>query len=107
MTAALYIGAALAEIAGCFAFWAWWKQGAAALWLLPGILALIAFAWLLALTPPDQAGRSYAAYGGVYICASLVWLWLAEGEAPRLTDLIGASLALAGAGVILWGARVA
>ncbi len=107
MTAALYIGAALAEIAGCFAFWTWWKQGAAALWLLPGILALIAFAWLLALTPPDQAGRSYAAYGGVYICASLVWLWLAEGEAPRLTDLIGASLALAGAGVILWGARVA
>ncbi len=105
MTAALYIGAALAEIAGCFAFWAWWKQGASALWLGPGLVALAGFAWLLALTPPEHAGRSYAAYGGIYICASLVWLWLAEGEAPRVTDILGAGLALAGAGVILWGAR--
>ncbi|MBJ2151447.1 YnfA family protein [Paracoccus sp. IB05] len=104
MTGALYIGAALAEIAGCFAFWAWWKQGALALWLIPGTLALVAFAWVLALTPPEHAGRSYAAYGGIYICASLVWLWLAEGEAPRTTDLVGAALALTGAAVILWGA---
>ncbi|SEC25032.1 YnfA family protein [Rhodobacter sp. 24-YEA-8] len=105
MTGALYIGAAIAEIAGCFAFWAWWKQGAAVLWLIPGTLALIGFAWFLALTPPEHAGRSYAAYGGIYICASLAWLWFAEGEAPRATDLIGAALALAGAAVILWGAR--
>ncbi len=107
MTAALYAAAALAEIAGCFAFWAWWKQGASALWLVPGTVSLIAFGWLLALTPADAAGRSYAAYGGVYIVASLLWLWLAEGQAPRLTDLAGAALALAGAGVILWGARAA
>lgn len=104
MTAGIYVAAALAEIAGCFAFWAWWKQGASVLWLLPGVAALIAFGWLLALTPADAAGRSYAAYGGVYIVASLLWLWLAEGQAPRLTDVAGAALALAGAGVILWGA---
>lgn len=104
MTAGLYLFAALAEILGCFAFWAWWKQGASALWLGPGVLALAAFATALALTPPDQAGRSFAAYGGVYICASLGWLWLAEGEIPRASDLIGAGLALAGALVILSGA---
>ena len=104
MTAALYIGAALAEIAGCFAVWVWWKQGASALWLITGCGALALFAFLLALTPPDQAGRSYAAYGGVYILASLGWLWLAEGVQPRLTDRAGAALALAGAAVILWGA---
>ena len=104
MTAGLYLFAALAEIAGCFAVWAWWKQGASALWLGPGMLALAAFAWALALTPPDQAGRSFAAYGGVYICASLGWLWLVESEVPRATGLIGAALALAGALVILSGA---
>ena len=105
MTAAIFIGAALAEIAGCYAVWAWWRLGASLLWLLPGAAALAAFAFLLALTPADQAGRSYAAYGGIYIVASLLWLWLAEGDAPRLTDILGAGLALAGTLVILWGAR--
>ena len=33
---AIYLGAALAEIAGCFSFWAWLKLGKSAWWLLPG-----------------------------------------------------------------------
>jgi small multidrug resistance family-3 protein len=105
MTALVYAAAALAEIAGCFAVWAWWRAGASALWLAPGAVALAGFTFLLALTPPDHAGRSFAAYGGVYIAASLLWLWAVEGQMPRLTDLGGAALALAGAAVILWGAR--
>ena len=104
MTPLIYLGAALAEIVGCFAVWAWWRQGAHVLWLVPGAAALAAFAFLLALVPADAAGRAYAAYGGVYIAAALVWLWLAEGQVPRLTDLAGAGLALLGAVVILWGA---
>ena len=104
MTAPLYLLAALAEIAGCFAVWHWWR-GASALWLLPGAAALGAFAFLLALTPPDQAGRSFAVYGGVYIAASLLWLWAVEGARPDRWDMAGAALALAGAAVILWGPR--
>lgn len=105
MTALLYPLAALAEIAGCFAVWHWWRGGGSALWLVPGAAALAAFAFLLALTPPDQAGRSFAAYGGVYIAASLLWLRLFEGAALRPTDLAGTALALIGAALILWGAR--
>lgn len=103
MTAALYALAALAEIAGCFAVWSWWRAGASALWLIPGGMALAAFAVLLALTPPEAAGRSFAAYGGIYLAASLAWLRLVEGEALRLTDFAGGALALAGAAVILMG----
>lgn len=101
MSFALYLLAALAEIAGCFAVWSWWR-GASAFWLVPAALSLATFAYLLALTPPSHAGRSYAAYGGVYIAASLVWLWLVEGVRPDRADLSGAALALAGAGVILF-----
>ncbi len=104
MTPILYLTAALAEIAGCFTVWHWWR-GASALWLLPGGAALGAFAFLLALTPPDQAGRSFATYGGVYIAASLAWLWAVEGTRPDRWDMIGAALALTGAAVILWGPR--
>ena len=101
----IFAGAALAEIAGCFAFWAWMRQGASALWLLPGLVSLAAFAWLLTLAPSDYAGRAYAAYGGVYVAASLVWLWLAEGRKPDTWDLTGGVVVLLGAAIILWAPR--
>lgn len=79
-TVSVYAAAALAEIAGCFAVWAWMRLGAPAFWLPPGLVSLAAFAWLLTLAPSDFAGRAYAAYGGVYIAASLIWLWTIEGQ---------------------------
>ena len=100
----LYLVAAGLELAGCFAVWAWWR-GASILWLIPGGLALAGFSLALALTPPGLAGRSFAAYGGIYIAASLGWMWLVEGTFPSRTDLVGTGLALAGAAVILWGQR--
>jgi small multidrug resistance family-3 protein len=99
--------AALLEIAGCFAFWAWLRRGASPFIVVLGIASLIGFA--LALTRVDSAfaGRAYAAYGGIYIAASLVWLWLVEGQSPTRTDLLGAALAIAGALVIIgFAARV-
>ena len=104
-TLAAYAGAALAEIAGCFAFWTWLRQGASALWLVPGMGALVLFAWLLTLADVAFAGRAYAAYGGFYIVASLGWLWAVEGMRPDRWDLIGAGVCLVGAGLILHGPR--
>ncbi len=105
MTYAIYAAAALAEIAGCFAFWAWWRLDRPALWLAPGLVSLVLFAWLLALVDSDAAGRTYAAYGGIYIAASLGWLWLAEGLRPDRWDLLGAAICLAGASLILFAPR--
>ena len=96
-----YVAAAFLEIGGCFAVWAWLRLGASAWWLLPGALALGLFAWLLTLIDVDAAGRAYAAYGGIYIAATLVWLWLVEGTRPDRWDLIGVSVCLVGAAIIL------
>ncbi len=105
MTLILYPLAALAEIAGCFAFWAWLKLDRSPLWIVPGLLSLTLFAWLLTLVPSEAAGRAYAAYGGVYIAASLCWLWLIEGQRPDRFDLTGAAICLVGAAVILLPSR--
>lgn len=107
MTAAIYIAAAFAEIAGCFAFWAWLKLDRSPLWLIPGMLSLAAFAYLLTLVEVEAAGRAYATYGGVYIAASLAWLWAFEGMRPDRWDVTGAAICLIGAAVILFGPRTA
>ncbi|WP_417833281.1 YnfA family protein [Thalassospira xiamenensis] len=102
---AAYAGAAIAEIAGCFAFWAWLRLGKSAFWIVPGILSLIVFAWLLTRVESDFAGRAYAAYGGIYIAASLGWLWLVEGKMPDRWDMTGVAVCLIGAGIILFAPR--
>lgn len=102
---AFYAGAAVAEIAGCFAFWAWLRLGKSVLWTGPGTLSLVIFATLLTRIEAAYAGRAFAAYGGVYIAASLAWLWLVEGTVPNRWDLIGAFVCLVGAAIILFGPR--
>jgi small multidrug resistance family-3 protein len=106
-TALAFAGAAIAEIAGCYGFWLWLRQGKS-VWLLPfAFLSLALFAWLLTLAESATAGRAYAAYGGVYISAALLWLWWIEGVRPDRWDVIGAGICLVGAAVILFAPRTA
>ena len=100
-----YLLAALGEIGGCFAFWMWLRLGKSAWWTLPGLVLLAGFAWCLTRVDAAFAGRAFAAYGGVYIAASLGWLWAVEGRRPDAWDLAGGLLCLAGAAVILFGPR--
>ena len=100
-----FVGAALAEIAGCFAFWAWLRLDRSPVWLLPGMGSLALFAYLLTLVDSEAAGRAYAAYGGIYIVAAICWLWGFEGHRPDRWDVIGAAICVVGSGVILFGPR--
>ena len=84
----LFVLTALAEIVGCWLPYLWLRQGKSACLLLPAAASLALFAWLLTLHP-TASGRVYAAYGGVYVCVALLWLWLADGIAPRRSDWLG------------------
>jgi small multidrug resistance family-3 protein len=103
-TIALFVLTALAEIIGCYLPWLWLKQGKSVWLLLPAALSLGLFAWLLSLHP-TAAGRVYAAYGGVYICVALLWLWKVDGIQPTPWDLAGSALALAGMALIMFAPR--
>ena len=102
---AFYAIAAVAEIIGCFAFWAWLRLDKSVYWILPGIISLIVFAVLLTRINSMFAGRTFAAYGGVYIVASLLWLWIIEGQRLDKWDILGAIICIAGAVLILFGHR--
>jgi small multidrug resistance family-3 protein len=68
-------------------------------------MSLVVFAYLLTLVETNAAGRAYAAYGGIYIVASLLWLWAIESVRPDRWDVTGASICLIGAAVVLLGPR--
>jgi len=106
-TALIYIGAAIAEIAGCFGFWLVFREGRTAWYLAASLVSLLLFAWLLTMVESSAAGRAYAAYGGIYIIASIAWLWQVEGVRPDRWDIIGACICLLGAATILFGPRSA
>ncbi len=97
--AGLFAVTALAEIVGCYLPWLVLRQGRSVWLLVPAAASLALFAWLLTLHP-SAAGRTYAAYGGMYIAAALVWLWLVDGVTLTRWDLAGASIALIGMAVI-------
>ena len=101
----LYSAAAIAEIGGCFAFWAWLRLGRSIYWILPGLVSLTVFALLLTRVEAMFAGRTFAAYGGVYIAASVLWLWVVEGQRPDRWDVVGSVICLVGAAIILLGPR--
>lgn len=89
----IYAVAALAEIAGCFAFGVWLRMAKSPLWLIPGCASLIAFAYILTRVDSENAGRAYAAYGGIYISFAVLWFWIAEGVCPGRWNLGGGRFA--------------
>jgi len=106
MSALYFLIAAVLEIGGCYAFWAWLKLGKSPLWLGVGAVSLVLFAIVLTRVEAEFAGRAYAAYGGVYIASSLLWLALIERTRPYWTDLVGAGMCLLGAALIFWGPKL-
>jgi small multidrug resistance family-3 protein len=102
-----YLLAAGGEIGGCFAFWMWIRMHKSPLWTIPGTVSLILFALALTRVNSAVAGRAYAAYGGIYILSSLLWLWGVEHTRPDRWDALGAAVCLTGAAIILFGPRTA
>jgi len=103
LSLAFYALAALLEIGGSYALWSVFRLGRSPLWLVPGAIALFAFAYVLTRVDLDAAGRAYAAYGGIYVAGSVLWLWRIEGRLPDIWDIAGTALILAGSMVILLG----
>lgn len=101
-TFGLFFLTAITELLGCY-LPLLWLTGKGGIWLLlPAMLSLVAFVWLLTLHPA-ASGRVYATYGAVYIGAALLWLWLVDGVTPTASDIIGVGFALLGAAVIAVG----
>lgn len=100
-----YVIAALGEIGGCYAFWAWLRLNRPAWVIAPGVIALLIFAWALTKIEAAYAGRAYAAYAAIYLAGALGWMRVVEGASPDRWDLSGGVIALVGCAIIFLGPR--
>ena len=99
-----FIPTRIAEIIGCYLPDPWLRRDGSIFLLLTAVAALAVFVWLLTLHP-HVAGRTYAAYGGIYIVVALAWLFAIERIIPDRWDLIGGAVTLAGMVIIYFGPR--
>ncbi|MDB6088630.1 MAG: hypothetical protein JWN85_1414 [Gammaproteobacteria bacterium] len=98
----LFVVTAIAEIVGCYLPYLWLKRNGSPWLLIPAIVSLALFAWLLTLHP-TAAGRVYAAYGGVYVAVAMAWLWKVDRVPITAWDAAGAAITVVGMGIIVWG----
>lgn len=103
-TTIVFVITALAEITGCYLPYLWLRQGASAWLLVPAATSLAGFVWLLSLHH-TATGRTYAAYGSVYVSVAVFWLWTIDGVRPDRWDLLGAAVALCGMSIMMFGPR--
>lgn len=103
-TVSLFIVAGLAEIGGAYLIWQWIRAGKPAFWGLLGIIALLVYGVTQTLQV-FNFGRTFAAYGGIFITLAMLWSWGIDGRMPDRWDWLGVGLCLVGVSVILWTPR--
>jgi small multidrug resistance family-3 protein len=103
-TIVLFLLAAISEISGAYLVWQWARFGRSLAFALAGTGLLFGYAFTQT-SQPFNFGRAFAAYGGVFITAALLWGWLIDGRVPDRWDWIGVGICLVGAAVILWMPR--
>lgn len=100
----LFVAAGLCEIGGGYLVWQWWRNGAS--WVVGLLGAAVLFLYGIVPTyQPAHFGRTYAAYGGIFVVLAILWGWGVDRIAPDRYDVVGGALCLAGVAVVMYWPR--
>ncbi len=100
----IFIFAALLEISGGYLIWRWLKnhQGKI-IWLIGG---LILFSYSVVMTlQPENFGKVYAAYGGIFVIFSLLWGYWIDKKKPDRFEIFGSIVVLIGISIMFYFPR--
>lgn len=103
-TAIIFIVAGLCEIGGGYLVWLWLREGKPLWYGITGGIILALYG-VVATFQTSNFAKVYATYGGVFIVLSLVWAYKMDDFTPTKYDIIGATIALIGVGIIYYGPR--
>ena len=99
-----FVIAGLFEIAGGYFIWQWLREGWHFGYAVVGAVILVLYG-IVPTFQPENFGRVYAAYGGVFVVMSILWGWGIDHIVPDRFDLIGGAVALIGVAIIMYAPR--
>src|SRR5919106_2960863 len=100
-TLGLFFLAAIMEISGGYLVWQWIKEKKSILIGLTGGIVLFLYG-IIPTIQPSHFGRTYAAYGGIFIVSLIVWGIIVDKKKPDRFEIIGSLIAICGAIIILY-----
>ncbi|CAM5412456.1 hypothetical protein SSPIM334S_07914 [Streptomyces spiroverticillatus] len=87
---ALFVIAALFEIAGVWLVWQGLREHKGWIWICADVIALGLYGFVAPLQADGNFGRILAAYGGIFVAGSIAWGMVANGYRPDRYDITSA-----------------
>jgi small multidrug resistance family-3 protein len=100
----IFIFAALLEISGGYLIWRWLKNHQGKIVGLIGGLILFSYSMVMTLQP-ENFGKVYAAYGGIFVIFSLLWGYWIDKKKPDRFEIFGSIVVLIGISIMFYFPR--
>lgn len=100
----LFAASAVFEIGGGYLVWLWLREHKR--WLVGAVGGVVLFMYgILQTYQPVSFSRAYAAYGGIFIIASMIFGFVMDKKRPDRLDIIGALCVCIGMGLMMYAPR--
>ena len=100
---ALFVAAAAFEILGGWLVWQFVREKRSIWFLFLGFVVLMIYGVIPCYQPLDDFGRTYAAYGGIFIVGSYAFARIVDGFRLDVGDFVGGAISLVGVAVaVAW-----
>ncbi|CAN5138181.1 YnfA family protein [soil metagenome] len=104
VTLGLFFVAALMEIGGGYLVWQWIREKKGILIGFIGGIILFLYG-IIPTLQPSHFGRTYAAYGRIFIISSIAWGLIVDKKKPDRFEIIGSLVTVCGAIIIFYTPR--
>src|SRR5918992_1742348 len=99
-----FLLAGLCEIGGGYLVWQWLREKKGIVIGLTGGVILFLYG-IIPTFQPSHFGRTYAAYGGIFIISSIAWGLIVDKKKPDKFEILGSLVAICGVIIIFYTPR--
>ena len=100
-TLGIFFLAAVLEIGGGYLIWKWLRDHKGKILGFVGAIVLFTYGIVMTLQP-ENFGKVYATYGGIFVVASIIWGYWIDKKKPDRFEIIGSVVVLIGVAIMFY-----